>query len=144
MKKTLIAVAALMTLAGCTAHAKSGGEDSGVVRCRRIALNLASTSPTAEVPTKGQIAAVRTDFSGSRYDDLRAAGINYADAAEALFYGTGQDKGTLVDAAERQSLLASSCRAHGVAMPTPAGVGDRPTLEVPPPPPPTMAYVQPK
>jgi hypothetical protein len=120
MKKLIPLAAAVIALAGCShASTPSTTEDSGVSRCRQIAANLADTK-THKVPTKAAIKQVHDDFNGSRYDDLKAAGVNYADAAQALIYGTGKGKGNPVDAAERQGLLAASCQAHGVSFPAEA------------------------
>lgn len=136
MKKTLIPLVVVLALAGCGSHTTSSGEDAGVARCRQIAANLAGGTG-AKVPTKGQIDAVRDDFSRSKYDDLKAAGINYADAAEALFYGTGSNRGNLLDAMQRQALLGTACEQHGAPPPVPTAPSDMPIPEAPP----TMEYV---
>lgn len=119
MNLKLAVIAPLLTAGLVACGHASLGADSGVTRCRAIAANL-SSGKEGKVPTEAQIGQVRDDFAGSDFPGLRTAGINYADAAQALIYGTGESKGDVLEAAQRQGLLQAACAEHGVALTFPA------------------------
>jgi len=140
MKKTLAALAlSLCVLAGCTApdadSVDTGGssvtvaEDSGIAQCKKLQATAASPeSQDDAAPTDAEFDQVEAAYNGSRYTDLKRAGLSHLKAVKAYYDDTVD--ANLTDVLVKRGALEATCKKHGVEI-----VRAAPSFEMPPMPP---------